>query len=524
MRALIPVTCLLLACGDKGDTGAPVATDPDLQISVASVDLGEVPKSGWGQQTAAVELSNQGDGDLTISSVALASGEGWAFQQELGELVLSKGGVQWVTLVFSPPGVGAWEDTLVVSSDDPDTPEATVSLTGEAVAGVLSALPESMDFGETTVTCTSSASTVLTNSGYDDLYLENLKITGAPDTVDLDDEALEYPMLLSPGDTVSVSATFTPDGWDALSGQLVAEVSGGGQTELEVPLEGSTATGAEHSGSVEMPHYDVVDVLLALDRSSSMRSIASLLQYETDTLVEPLQAKGYDLHLAWTVEDTGCINGDTTWIDGETTLEDADAIGVGMVDIYGLEHDVPDEAFTMLYAALEASESGGCAEGLVRSEASWHFVGISDDPEMSSDRWEVWKDLFLADKPEEEAFYVHGLGNDEDETCARLETYDKVIEAAEDTEGSFHLLCQDADVVMGDLAASIVERQDAVGEAGRHLALDVQADGGAMTVVVDGSETDAWTYDMEANVLSLDEQPPGGSSWSATYSALSDCP
>ena len=524
MRSLLVPLSLLLGCGDKGDTGGPAAGEPDLQASVTEVVLSEVPKSGWGQQTAAVELSNQGDGDLNIATIALASGEAWKLDKVYADLVLTPGGVQWVTLTFNPSAVGTWEDVLQVESDDPDTPLLEVSLSGEAVAGVLTAEADALDFGETTVTCTSTAELSFTNTGYDDLYVDQISLSGAPATVVLDTGEVEFPLLLAPDDSVTVGASFTPDGWKELAGKVVAKTSGGGESSTEVPLTGTVVTGEAHTESKEIPHYDVVDVLLALDRSSSMRTLGGALQYETDTLLEPLQAKGYDLHLAWTVEDTGCVNGDTPWLDSSTALEDADAIGAGMVDLYGLDHGVADEAFTMLYAALEASAAGGCAEGLVRTESSWHFVGISDDPEGSNAEWGEWAPLFTADHPAEEAFYVHGMGNDDAATCDRLEPYDGVLDAVDATGGSFHLLCDPAATVMGDLAAAIVERQEAVGEAGRSLPLEVQADGGAMTVTIDGAETTAWSYDWDTNTVILDAQPPGGSTYEVVYSDLLDCP
>lgn len=529
MRTLLPLLLVLgaaglVACGEGEDTGTLAVSEPDLQVSVTEVVLTKIPWSGWGQQTAAVELANHGKADLIIDSVALVDGTAWELEHDYGTLWLLPGDVQWVTLRFSPESVGVWEDTLRVLSNDPDSPQVDISLSGEAVAGVLTADVASLDFGETVVTCTSTAPLTFSNTGYDDLYVDQISLSGAPDGVSLDLGETEFPVLLATGESISLTASFTPDGWEALAGKIVARTSGGGESSTEVPLAGSTTTGEAHEAEATVPHYDVVDVLLALDRSSSMRTLANALQYETDTLLEVLAAPGYDLHLAWTVEDTGCINGEVPWLDSGSDLEEADAVGVDMVDLYGLSHDVSDEAFTLLEAAVSASATGGCAEGLVRSEASWHLVGISDDPEMSGDRWEIWRERFLAEQAEGEGFYVHGLGNDEAETCARLEPYDGVLEAVADTGGSFHLLCEEAPSVMADLGAAIVERQDAVGEASRTLALEVQADGGAMTVSLDGSETEAWTYDAETNAVILDEQPPGGVTYAVAYTALLDCP
>lgn len=530
MRTLLPLLlcsgpAALVGCGEGDDTGVIAEPEPDLQVSVTEIVLTEIPWSGWGQQTAAVELANHGKADLFIDSVAVVDGTAWELEFDYGALWLLPGDVQWVTLRFSPETVGVWEDTLRVLSNDPDSPQVDISLSGEAVAGVLTADVEALDFGEAVVTCTSTAPLTFTNTGYDDLYVEQISLSGAPSTVSLDLGEVEFPVLLATGESISLSASFTPDGWKDLAGKIVAKTTGGGESSTEVPLAGEVITGETHEAEATIPHYDVVDVLLALDRSSSMRTLASALQYETDTLLEVLAAPGYDLHLAWTVEDTGCINGEVPWLDQASSLEEADAVGVEMVDLYGLSHSVSDQAFTMLYAALEASASGGCSEGLLRSEASWHLVGISDDPEMSGDPWvEFWSERFLAQQAEGESLAVHGLGNDEAETCARLEPYDGVLEAVAATDGSFHLLCEDAATVMADLGAAIVERQDAVGEASRTLALGVQADGGAMTVSLDGSETSDWSYDADANVVVLDEQPPGGVVYGVTYSALMDCP
>ena len=127
---------LLLACteytvgskddvtpGDTdGDTGTPVVTAPDLVVTPESVSE-VVCESG----TTTVTLENAGDGDLTVTDVAV-TGDGWVLgATDSLPWTLVPGWTSDLTLV-GEPGSG----TLTITSDDPDTPVLDVPLEATA--------------------------------------------------------------------------------------------------------------------------------------------------------------------------------------------------------------------------------------------------------------------------------------------------------------------------------------------------------------------------------------------------------
>lgn len=122
---LLPLLPLLGACPDYGfkpieepsedtaDEGAPdIAADP------AALDLGVLCELGVGTVT----VLNQGDAPLTLISVSVLGS--WDVVAPGLPLTLDPGG----SLALSVGGEG--EGTLLLESDDPDTPELSVPLSG----------------------------------------------------------------------------------------------------------------------------------------------------------------------------------------------------------------------------------------------------------------------------------------------------------------------------------------------------------------------------------------------------------
>jgi hypothetical protein len=140
LTALLPL--LLVACNGKdtdtaSDTGDAVDTTPDISVSVTSIDWGE--RTVEFQYPEFVTIENSGGGTLTTSHTI--SGDGFQIQET--EYAIPSGSTRSLQVVFYPLEFGAFEGTLTITSDDPDTPEIVIPLSGEVVGdadgdGVLS--------------------------------------------------------------------------------------------------------------------------------------------------------------------------------------------------------------------------------------------------------------------------------------------------------------------------------------------------------------------------------------------------
>ncbi|MDH3301751.1 MAG: choice-of-anchor D domain-containing protein [Acidimicrobiia bacterium] len=114
----------------------PTPAVPEMVVAPGSLDFGSVLVSG-GPSELDVTISN-GSGataDLVVSSVGLsAGGPEFAVVAGGGSVVVGPGGVHTVTVRFDPVAVGVFSGSLVVESNDPDSPTVVVPLTGEGTA------------------------------------------------------------------------------------------------------------------------------------------------------------------------------------------------------------------------------------------------------------------------------------------------------------------------------------------------------------------------------------------------------
>ncbi len=117
---------LVLGCSDYNLTSekdvSEGVTDPDILADPLSVSL----TGHCGEVASDVTLSNDGDGTLTISGLAVI-GDGWIMAEPSLPLTVEPGAAVVLDLIA---GEGSAE--LVVTSDDPDTPELSIPLDADA--------------------------------------------------------------------------------------------------------------------------------------------------------------------------------------------------------------------------------------------------------------------------------------------------------------------------------------------------------------------------------------------------------
>jgi hypothetical protein len=106
---------------------------------------------------------------LGITSIALTGANPGGFTQSNNCPTggnLGSGSSCRITVRFKPTATGPWTATLAISTNDPGTPTANVTLTGTGIQAAVSLTPSSANFGSVTAGQTSSPIPfTLTNSG-----------------------------------------------------------------------------------------------------------------------------------------------------------------------------------------------------------------------------------------------------------------------------------------------------------------------------------------------------------------------
>ncbi len=123
----------------SGNGKAPVVTpDPEIRISPADLNFGVIT-AGTTSSDKTVTITSAGEAALDIDRISISGADAASFAIEentANGARLAKNQAAAVTLSFSPLRIGPHYASLRIPSNDPDTPMATVSLTGEGGASV----------------------------------------------------------------------------------------------------------------------------------------------------------------------------------------------------------------------------------------------------------------------------------------------------------------------------------------------------------------------------------------------------
>lgn len=107
-----------------------VSRGPDIRLSASSLNFGQVVVGT--SKDLSFTVFNDGDADLTVSDLTLASGP-FSVVSPTVPFTVAAGSSQDVSVRFSPTAAGVADATLRVISDDPDEGSLPVSLLGEGL-------------------------------------------------------------------------------------------------------------------------------------------------------------------------------------------------------------------------------------------------------------------------------------------------------------------------------------------------------------------------------------------------------
>jgi MYXO-CTERM domain-containing protein len=219
-----------------------------IGLSPLTIDFGS-QLVGRASVTHTVTVHNAGALPLNVSALAMAGANASAFalvSPPTLPTAVAAGESQALTLVFTPSIIGEHAGALVVTSDDPASPAATVTLAGTGVSELLSVSPLSLDFG--TVTAPGVAgpkSVVVTNLGGDPLTLVEAAIAGSTPAAF---NATSASGILAPGATRSVDVTFSPSAAGDFAATLTIESTDTTVPKATVGLTGKATAAPQTDG------------------------------------------------------------------------------------------------------------------------------------------------------------------------------------------------------------------------------------------------------------------------------------
>ncbi|MBI5394121.1 MAG: choice-of-anchor D domain-containing protein [Verrucomicrobia bacterium] len=221
--------------GDPSDF--PIASAPNISVSPTTLAFGAVNTGA--NKAMTVTVSNTGNAALTVSGVTLTGSLDFSLQSPPATpFSVAANGSVTLSAQYAPTGIGADSGSIVIASDDPDSPSASVSLSGTGAASALAASPLALDFGQITVGSSKSLLVTINNTGTSAGTVTSLTLGGSADFA-LGAAAPATPFTVSPGSSVTVPVNYTPGVAGAASGSLQIGTDSTSTPTLTVSLAGT---------------------------------------------------------------------------------------------------------------------------------------------------------------------------------------------------------------------------------------------------------------------------------------------
>lgn len=240
-RGRLAFVCVVLVasgcdCGDGLQAlEADIAVEPE-SIAFSRAVVGQ-------PTTARLQIGNRGTGRLLIADETRVEPDNVGFRIDAPDEV-ARGLAADATVTFTPPARAAFAADIVLVSNDPDTPELRVPVTGEGGPPELTIAPNPLDFGLVNEGDPRSLPLTLSNTGFDALLIESIAFESGGAAGFTVDGAQQ--IALAPGDSAAIDvalavtddiAEFAVDG--AISDRIVvthADGSGDALVRAQVNL------------------------------------------------------------------------------------------------------------------------------------------------------------------------------------------------------------------------------------------------------------------------------------------------
>jgi len=497
---------LLAACNEYrvNDTAgdAPQGV-PNILVNPLELDFGSIAQGS--EVTRSVRISNLGSADLRVDAVAIDGSSAFFVSDPDGTLEVDPGGSVIQEVTWTPLDE-IDEGTMQIRSNDPDTPEVDVALTGHGLFGELTLTPDPLSFEELSIGCAVTSSVELRNDGLGPITIDAVSVTG---TGFLLGATPVWPVTLVPGGTSLVEVTFEPlveD--DAVSGTFAADSTDrrGRRTSA---VEGIAVAPAHVVEEFQQANGSQIDLMFFVDSSCSMSDDAENLASNFDLFLDELLAGGVDYSVMAVTNQDGCHNAEIITpdtVDPETVFGDA---------IQGTGGTYSESGLVVTTLALSQTGAGQCNDGFMRVGVPVVTVMVSDEPDQSVG---TWLDNVIAMQSYAPDVVVNGVIGQIGNSCGATNGsgYHEAIAAT----GGVDLDICDAD--WGTYVSQILGTADLLSS----FVLDSIPNPDTLKVTVDGDAAVGWSYDEATNAVEFDAAmlPAEGATIEVEYDEAVTCP
>lgn len=504
---------LLAACSDfdlqaNPEGNAPVV--PDIAVQPVALDFGGHALDQ--ELVRSIRIANAGGVELDVGRILVGPSPAFGIPDPNQSWVIPPGEAVLQEVRYTPMTVGD-QSFLVIISDDPDTPELEVPLSGHALVPELSVMPDPLEFGGVTRTCTDELTVDIVNTGLASLTIEEISVSGNGFVTGTDEPLL--PVELLPGGFLEWPVSFTPPLDGPEYGGLIRVQSDDPRGPQVGELIGFGEGVPDHTDLFEQVENDwtKIDVAFWVDQSGSMSDDQNNLANNFDTFLDILTAGGIDYNVIGVTRDSGCFN------NGIITPRTANPETVFDQAVHGpggsYNTDSREAGLWGARAAMEASLPGGCNANWRREDVATVVVMVSDEYDQSPGAWRTYVDDVQAVDPEAVLTSVVGQPGS---PCAQ--SAPRYQNAADATGGANLEICA------ADWGSYFYQIIGVIDPPLSTFVLSEIPDPATIEVEIDGEPSMAWAYDEELNavVFPAVDLPPPASEISVYYEDVVTCP
>jgi hypothetical protein len=237
------VSGVLTIASDAADSGLTVAiaanglTAGALTSAPASLSFGSVQTGN--PKTIAETLTNSGGSSISITQANL-TGAGFTLSGLTLPITLSAGQSKTFNVTFTPQAGGSTNGSLSIASNASNPTLGIPLVANSATPGVLSTSDSSLTFGSVQVAGSATQSETLTNTGASSVTVTQATVSGTGFRI----TGLSLPMTLSPGQSFTFGAVFTPTSGGSKTGSI-SVVSDASDSTLTISLAGTAAVSGQ---------------------------------------------------------------------------------------------------------------------------------------------------------------------------------------------------------------------------------------------------------------------------------------
>jgi hypothetical protein len=206
---------------------------PQIAASPTSVAFGSVVVGNGNSQP--ITLRNNGNGTLKFTNITV-TGAGMTITGLTTATTIAAGGNLTFNAVFTPTSTTTINGTIKLTTNGTPSP-LTISLGGAGVTAtrILSASPTSLSFGTVSVNNSSQLLATLTNNGNSNVTVSAVTVTGAGFSA----SGVSNGMMLTPGQSATLTVTFAPVTPGAVNGARVSIASNATGSPTIITLSGT---------------------------------------------------------------------------------------------------------------------------------------------------------------------------------------------------------------------------------------------------------------------------------------------